>query len=142
MLARGQREGVPALAGEPRAGAADLTRDDEVAAQVAGAVPRSSSSSRKPRSRTPSWATASNSWPPASGTRLWHKAHNDQKPDPALSAEVDRLIGHGNLLKKALDRHNWRNVSAVLAAFQHAGLAGSTDVAAFYAHVDHLPPSS
>ena len=69
----------------------------------------------------------------------WRQARKDQAPDPALSAQIDYLIEHDDFLTVALYRHNWRNVNAVLAAFRDAGLAGSSDVAAFYTHVNRIP---
>jgi DNA-binding transcriptional regulator YhcF (GntR family) len=69
----------------------------------------------------------------------WRQARADQVPDPKVEAEVDRLIVQSDFLRKALYRHNWRNVNAVLAAFRDAGLAGSADVPAFYTHVNHIP---
>jgi DNA-binding transcriptional regulator YhcF (GntR family) len=71
----------------------------------------------------------------------WRQARADHSPDPEIEGQVDQLIEQGDFLGKALHRHNWRNVSAVLAAFRDAGLAGSADVAAFYTHVNHIPPS-
>jgi DNA-binding transcriptional MocR family regulator len=72
----------------------------------------------------------------------WRQARADQHPDPEVEAQVDRLIGQGDFLNSALHRHNWRNVSSVLAAFRDAGLAGSADVPAFYTHVNHIPGPS
>lgn len=72
----------------------------------------------------------------------WRQARADQHPDPEIEAQVDQLIGRGEFLNSALHRHNWRNVSAVLAAFRDAGLAGSADVPAFYTHVNHIPGPS
>lgn len=69
----------------------------------------------------------------------WRQARNDQALDPETANEVDYLIHHSDFLEKALYRHNWRNISAVLAAFRDAGLAGSSNVAAFYTHVNHIP---
>lgn len=69
----------------------------------------------------------------------WRQAREDQDPDAELAEQVNHLIDHDDFLTLALYRHNWRNVSAVLAAFRDAGLAGSADIAAFYTHVDHIP---
>lgn len=69
----------------------------------------------------------------------WRQARADQTPDPAIEAQVDQLVEHSDFLRRALHRHNWRNVSTVLAAFRDAGLAGSADVPAFYTHVNHIP---
>lgn len=69
----------------------------------------------------------------------WRQARADQTPDPEIEAQVDQLIEQSDFLKNALRRHNWRNVSAVLAAFRDAGLAGSADVLAFYTHTNHIP---
>jgi DNA-binding transcriptional regulator YhcF (GntR family) len=69
----------------------------------------------------------------------WRQARADQSPDPEIEGQVDQIIEHSDFLRNALRRHNWRNVSAVLAAFRDAGLAGSADVAAFYTHVNHIP---
>lgn len=69
----------------------------------------------------------------------WRQARGDQAPGPEIEARVDHLIVQSDFLKRALYRHNWRNVNAVLAAFRDAGLAGSADVAAFYTHVNHIP---
>lgn len=69
----------------------------------------------------------------------WRQARADQMPDPQIEGQVDHLIEHGDFLRNALRRHNWRNVNAVLAAFRDAGLAGSADVPAFYTHVNHIP---
>ncbi|MFD7995481.1 GntR family transcriptional regulator [Streptomyces mexicanus] len=69
----------------------------------------------------------------------WRQARADQSPDPEIEGQIDHLIEHSDFLRKALYRHNWRNVSTVLAAFRDAGLAGSSDVAAFYTHVNHIP---
>ncbi|MFF7190526.1 GntR family transcriptional regulator [Streptomyces sp. NPDC008222] len=69
----------------------------------------------------------------------WRQARNDQHLDPDIAGEVDHLIEQGDFLEMTLHRHNWRNVNAVLAAFRDAGLAGSSDVAAFYTHRNHIP---
>lgn len=69
----------------------------------------------------------------------WRQARGDQTPNPEIEAQVDHLIVQSDFLKRALYRHNWRNVNAVLAAFRDAGLAGSADVAAFYTHFNHIP---
>jgi hypothetical protein len=69
----------------------------------------------------------------------WRKARNEQALDPEIAGQVDHLIERSDFLEKALYRHNWRNVSAVLTAFREAGLAGTADVAAFYTHVNHIP---
>lgn len=71
----------------------------------------------------------------------YRQARGDAEADPALSAQVEGLLG-GDFLKNALRRHNWRNVNAVLSAFRDAGLAGTADVAAFYTHVDRIPKAS
>jgi hypothetical protein len=72
----------------------------------------------------------------------WRQARGDQEPELGVSAQVDHLIENSDFLKNALYRHNWRNVSGVLAAFRDAGLAGSSDIPAFYSHVDRIPESS
>lgn len=72
----------------------------------------------------------------------WRQARQDQEPEAGASAQVNYLIEDSDFLKNALYRHNWRNVSAVLAAFRDAGLAGSADVPSFYTHVDRIPKSS
>lgn len=72
----------------------------------------------------------------------WRHARRDQDLDPEIASQVDYLIEQSDFLDKALHRHNWRNVSAVLTAFREAGLAGSPDVAAFYTHVNHIPAAS
>nr|WSZ21170.1 hypothetical protein OH837_48865 [Streptomyces canus] len=72
----------------------------------------------------------------------WRQARGDQAPDPELLAQVDHLVDHDDFLTLALYRHNWRNVNEVLAAFRDAGLAGTSDVARFYTHVDHIPKAS
>lgn len=69
----------------------------------------------------------------------WRQARADQSLDPEIAGQVNHLIEQGDFLGKALHRHNWRNVNAVLSAFRDAGLAGSADVAAFYRHVNHIP---
>jgi DNA-binding transcriptional MocR family regulator len=69
----------------------------------------------------------------------WRQARADQSPDPETERQVDLLIEQGDFLRKALYRHNWRNVNAVLSAFRDAGLAGSADVSAFYTHTNHIP---
>lgn len=69
----------------------------------------------------------------------WRQARNDQSPDEETSRQIEQLIFGQDFLKGALHRHNWRNVSAILNAFRDAGLAGSTDVAAFYHHIERIP---
>lgn len=69
----------------------------------------------------------------------WREARNDEEPDALALAQVEHLVDHGDFLDAALSRHNWRNVSAVLDAFRDAGLAGTSNVATFYTHVDRIP---
>lgn len=69
----------------------------------------------------------------------WREARDDQEPDALALVQVEHLVDHGDFLEDALRQHNWRNVSAVLAAFRDAGLAGTPNVTAFYKHVDRIP---